>query len=241
MRFVFIQGFWTKRRRCRLSNTLTTKVRGAAERKKRCLLTRITIALQIISLNFIQFQGINFWDTANVYSNGVSEEILGKAIKKYNLDRDRLVIATKVYNPVYEGKQPRLRLGSGVPQQLDQVNRGGPGGLSRKAIFTEVDASLRRMGVDSIDLYQIHRWDYETPIEETMNALHDLVRIGKVRYLGASSMWAHQFQQAQYVAKMNGWTPFVSMQSWFRGLARRAAIAEADRFDGRRVSQICTI
>lgn len=143
-------------------------------------------------------------DTANVYSNGVSEEILGKAIKKYHMDRDRIVIATKVYNPVYYGEQPRLRMTDGVPQKLGEVNRGGPGGLSRKAIFQEVDKSLKRLDVDCIDLYQIHRWDYETPIEETMNALHDLVRIGKVRYLGASSMWAYQFQQAQYVAKMNG-------------------------------------
>ncbi len=123
-----------------------------------------------------------------MYSNGVSEEIVGNAIKKYQLDRDRLVIATKVYNPVYPGQQPRLRMSDGVPQKMNEINRGGPGGLSRKAIFQEVDASLKRMDLECIDLYQIHRWDYETPIEETMNALHDLVRIGKVRYLGASSM-----------------------------------------------------
>ena len=97
-------------------------------------------------------------DTANVYSNGISEEIVGNAIKKYQLDRDRLVIATKVYNPVFPGTQPRIRMSDGVPQSLNEVNRGGPGGLSRKAIFQEVDASLKRLDMACIDLYQIHRY-----------------------------------------------------------------------------------
>ncbi len=136
--------------------------------------------------------GINFFDTANVYSIGVSEEILGQALKDF-AKRDEVVIATKVHG----------------------VMRQGPngGGLSRKAILSEIDASLRRLKTDYVDLYQIHRWDYETPIEETMAALNDVVRAGKARYIGASAMFAWQFQKALYVAEKHGWTRFVSMQN----------------------------
>ena len=135
--------------------------------------------------------GINFFDTANVYSIGRSEEILGRALKDFAV-RDEVVIATKVHGKMREGPN-----GSG---------------LSRKAILSEIDNSLRRLGVDYVDLYQIHRWDYETPIEETMEALHDVVKAGKARYIGASAMWAWQFQQALHVAEQHGWTRFVSMQ-----------------------------
>ncbi len=136
--------------------------------------------------------GINFFDTANVYSIGASEEILGRAIKDF-AKRDEVVIATKVH-----GKMADVPNGSG---------------LSRKAILHEVDQSLKRLGTDYVDLYQIHRWDYETPIEETMEALNDVVRAGKARYIGASAMWAWQFQKALYVAEKNGWTRFVSVQN----------------------------
>jgi aryl-alcohol dehydrogenase-like predicted oxidoreductase len=136
--------------------------------------------------------GINFFDTANMYSDGTSEEIVGRALRDFTR-REEVVIATKVFYPM--GKGP---------------NRGG---LSRKAIMTEVDASLRRLGTDYIDLYQIHRWDYATPIEETLEALHDVVKAGKVRYLGASSMHAWQFAKALYTADRHGWTRFVSMQN----------------------------
>ena len=135
--------------------------------------------------------GINFFDTANVYSIGRSEEILGRALQDF-ANRDEVVIATKIHGKMREGPN-----GSG---------------LSRKAILSEIDNSLRRLGVDYVDLYQIHRWDYETPIEETMAALHDVVKAGKARYIGASAMWAWQFQQALHVAELHGWTRFVSMQ-----------------------------
>ena len=143
--------------------------------------------------------GINFFDTANSYSDGTSEEIVGRALKEY-ADRDCVVIATKVYFPV----------------------RSTPngGGLSRKAIMTEVEASLRRLGTDYIDLYQIHRWDYSTPIEETLSALNQLVDSGKVRYLGASSMFAWQFSKALHVADIHDWHPFVSMQNHYNLLNR---------------------
>jgi aryl-alcohol dehydrogenase-like predicted oxidoreductase len=135
-------------------------------------------------------QGINFFDTANAYSDGTSEEIVGKALRDM-ANRDEVVIATKVFFP----------------------SRPAPnvGGLSRKAIMSEVDASLRRLGVDYVDLYQIHRWDYETPIEETLEALHDVVKAGKARYIGASSMFAWQFSKALYTADKHGWTRFASM------------------------------
>jgi aryl-alcohol dehydrogenase-like predicted oxidoreductase len=143
--------------------------------------------------------GINFFDTANMYSDGTSEEIVGRALKEF-ARRDEIVIATKVYYPM--GKGP---------------NKGG---LSRKSILTEVDASLRRLGTDYIDLYQIHRWDYATPIEETLEALHDVVKAGKVRYLGASSMHAWQFAKALYTADLHGWTRFSSMQNHLNLLYR---------------------
>jgi len=138
--------------------------------------------------------GINFFDTADMYSNGVSEEITGRILKKL-AKREEVVIATKVY----------FSMGG-------KVNRRG---LSRKYIMHAVEDSLRRLDTDYIDLYQIHRWDYETPIEETMEALHDLVKSGKVRYLGASSMYAWQFSKAQYTAELHGWTKFVSMQNHY--------------------------
>jgi aryl-alcohol dehydrogenase-like predicted oxidoreductase len=136
--------------------------------------------------------GINFFDTANVYSDGTSEEILGRALKDFTR-RENVVIATKL----------RGRM------------RPGPNGegLSRKAVMDEIDASLRRLGTDYVDLYQIHRWDYETPIEETLEALHDVVRAGKARYLGASSMYAWQFARTLNIAERNGWTRFISMQN----------------------------
>ncbi len=135
--------------------------------------------------------GINFFDTANVYSIGVSEEILGRALKDF-AQRDEVVIATKVRGKMHDGPNGE--------------------GLSRKAILSEIDHSLTRLGTDYVDLYQIHRWDDDTPIEETMEALHDVVRAGKARYIGASAMFAWQFQQALHVAETHGWTRFVSMQ-----------------------------
>ncbi|PWU55086.1 alcohol dehydrogenase [Micromonospora globispora] len=143
--------------------------------------------------------GVNFFDTANVYSDGSSEEIVGRALKDF-ARRDDVVIATKVHG----------RMGPGP-------NRGG---LSRKHIMSEIDASLRRLGTDYVDLYQIHRLDPGTPIEETLEALHDLVRAGKVRYLGASSMYAWQFAKALWAAERHGWTRFVSMQNHYNLLYR---------------------
>jgi aryl-alcohol dehydrogenase-like predicted oxidoreductase len=143
--------------------------------------------------------GINFFDTANAYSGGTSEEFTGRALKDFAL-RDEVVIATKGFFPW----------------------RGAPntGGLSRKALFSAVDDSLRRLGTDYIDLYQIHRWDSGTPIEETMEALHDIVKSGRVRYIGASSMASWQFSKAQYTARLHGWTTFVSMQNQLNLLYR---------------------
>ena len=143
--------------------------------------------------------GINFFDTANVYSIGRSEEILGKALVDY-AKRDEIVLATKVHGRMHEGPNGA--------------------GLSRKAILAEVEASLQRLGTDYIDLYIIHRWDYTVPIEETMQALNDVVRSGKVRYIGASAMFAWQFLQAQHVAEKNGWTKFISMQNHYNLLYR---------------------
>ena len=143
--------------------------------------------------------GINFFDTANVYSSGASEEVLGRFLKR-NARRESVVVATKVHG----------------------VMRNEPNGrgLSRKAIFHELDESLRRLGTDYVDLHQIHRWDYETPIEETLEALHDAVKSGKVRYIGASSMYAWQFAKALYLADLHGWTRFVSMQNHYNLLYR---------------------
>jgi 1-deoxyxylulose-5-phosphate synthase len=143
--------------------------------------------------------GINFFDTANAYSDGRSEEITGQALKDF-IPRDEVVLATKVFMPM----------------------RPGPNGagLSRKAIFAELDASLRRLQTDYVDLYQIHRWDYGTPIEETLEALHDAVKSGKVRYIGASSMHSWQFTKALYLADLHGWTRFVSMQNHYNLIYR---------------------
>jgi aryl-alcohol dehydrogenase-like predicted oxidoreductase len=138
--------------------------------------------------------GINFFDSADVYSIGVSEEILGRAIKDM-ARRDEVVIATKLFGPMGPGQNQR--------------------GLSRKHVIEAVDNSLRRLGTDFIDLYQIHRWDYDTPIEETLEALNDVVRAGKVRYIGGSSMFAWQFSKALYTSQMNGWAKFVSMQNFY--------------------------
>jgi 1-deoxyxylulose-5-phosphate synthase len=143
--------------------------------------------------------GINFFDTANVYSDGTSEEILGRALKDF-ARRDEVVIATKLHG--------RMRPGP------------NGAGLSRRAILGELDNSLRRLGTDHVDLYQIHRWDYHTPIEETLEALHDVVRAGKARYIGASSMYAWQFARALGIAERHGWTRFVSMQNYFNLLYR---------------------
>ncbi|MGW1993016.1 aldo/keto reductase [Embleya sp. NPDC001921] len=143
--------------------------------------------------------GINFFDTANVYSDGTSEEIVGRALGEF-ARRDDIVIATKLNG--------RMRPGPNAA------------GLSRKAVLTEIDNSLRRLGTDYVDLYQIHRWDTATPIEETMEALHDVVKAGKARYIGASSMYAWQFAKAQYTAERHGWTRFVSMQNHLNLLYR---------------------
>jgi 1-deoxyxylulose-5-phosphate synthase len=143
--------------------------------------------------------GINFFDTANMYGNGRSEKVLGQALRDF-AKRDEVVIATKVY----------------FPMRSDVNGRG----LSRKAIMTEIDNSLRRLGTNYVDLYQIHRWDYDTPIEETLEALHDVVKSGKVRYIGASSMFAWQFCKALYLADLHSWTRFVSMQPHYNLLNR---------------------
>lgn len=144
-------------------------------------------------------KGVNFFDTANVYSDGSSEEIVGRALRDY-ARRDEVVVATKVHGTMSPGPN-----GSG---------------LSRKAIMVEIDASLRRLGTDHVDLYQIHRWDSATPIEETLEALHDVVKAGKVRYIGASSMYAWQFSKALYLSDLHGWTRFVSMQDHYNLLNR---------------------
>lgn len=149
-------------------------------------------------------QGINFFDTANSYSAGTSEVILGQLLKEFTR-REDTVIATKVFYPA------NMWQGASKPNEQ---------GLSRKAILSSIDASLTRLGVDYVDLYQVHRWDYHTPIEETMEALHDVVKAGKARYIGASSMYAWQFAKAQHVAAANGWSRFVSMQNYLNLLYR---------------------
>ncbi len=138
--------------------------------------------------------GINFFDTADMYSLGVSEEVTGRALRDF-AQREKIVIATKVFNPMSDDPNDR--------------------GLSRKHIMAGIDNSLRRLGTDYVDLYQIHRWDSHTPIEETMEALHDVVKAGKARYIGASSMYTWQFAKAQHVAELHGWTRFVSMQNHY--------------------------
>ncbi|MDF2789745.1 MAG: aldo/keto reductase [Neobacillus sp.] len=143
--------------------------------------------------------GINFFDTANVYSDGMSEEFVGRALRDF-ANRDEIVLATKVHFPMHDG-----------PNSV---------GLSRKTIMSEIDKSLKRLSTDYVDLYITHRWDYNTPIEETMEALHDVVKAGKARYIGASAMYAWQFLKANHVAEKNGWTKFVSMQNHLNLLYR---------------------
>ncbi|MGH3154191.1 MAG: aldo/keto reductase [Streptosporangiaceae bacterium] len=144
--------------------------------------------------------GVTFFDTADTYSDGVTEQITGRLLGRLFANRDDYVLATKVYFPMGEGPNDR--------------------GLSRKHVLSGIEASLRRLGTDYVDLYQIHRWDDETPIEETMEALHDVVRSGKARYIGASSMFAWQFAKAQHAAERHGWTRFVSMQNHYNLLYR---------------------
>ncbi len=143
--------------------------------------------------------GIDFWDTANIYGYGTSEEVVGRAITEYTR-REEVVLATKIFQRMYDGP--------------------GGGGLSRRAILEQVDASLRRLGTDYVDLLQIHRFDPEVPVEETMEALHDVVKAGKVRYLGASSMWAWRLAKMQATARAHGWTPFVAMQDQYNLVQR---------------------
>jgi aryl-alcohol dehydrogenase-like predicted oxidoreductase len=143
--------------------------------------------------------GINFFDTANIYSAGTSEEIVGRALRDF-ARRDEVVLATKVHGRMHPGPNGK--------------------GLSRKAIMSEIDASLRRLGTDYVDLYQIHRWDYDSPIEETLEALHDVVKAGKARYIGASSMYTWQFCKALHLAGVRGWTRFISMQNHYNLLYR---------------------
>jgi len=144
--------------------------------------------------------GVTFWDTANTYQLGTSEEVVGRAIRRYSR-REDIVLATKVFGRMHDGP--------------------GGQGLSRKAILEQADASLTRLGTDYIDLYQIHRFDPEAPVEETMEALHDMVKAGKVRYIGASSMYAWQFAKLQHTAAMHGWTQFVAMQNQYNLLRRQ--------------------
>jgi 1-deoxyxylulose-5-phosphate synthase len=143
--------------------------------------------------------GVTFWDTANVYQNGTSEDFVGRAIKNYSR-REDIVLATKVHGKVHDGP--------------------GGSGLSRKAILEQLDDSLRRLGTDYIDVYYIHRFDEQAPVEETMETLHDVVKAGKVRYLGASSMWAWQFAKMQHAAELNGWTRFSAMEDQYNVLKR---------------------
>ncbi|KAH8682898.1 putative oxidoreductase [Tricladium varicosporioides] len=158
--------------------------------------------------------GINTWDTANTYSNGVSETIIGKALKHYSIPRSKVVIMTKVYYPVLEGSDERPSPALNDGEIVNQM------GLSRKHIFDAVDGSLRRLQTDYIDVLQLHRLDRETSPEEIMRALHDLVAIGKVRYIGASSMKTWEFARLQYTARLHGWTEFVSMQGLYNLLYR---------------------
>ena len=145
--------------------------------------------------------GINYFDTANVYQMGSSEEITGKLIREFGLDRDEIVVATKVHFPMREG-------------------RPNGGGSSRKNILAEIDHSLRRLGIDFVDLYQIHRLDHETPMEEIMEALHDVVKAGKARNIGASVVFAWEFERLNQIAERNGWTKFVSMQNQYNLIYR---------------------
>lgn len=143
--------------------------------------------------------GVTFWDTANVYQGGTSEEFVGRAIRRYSR-REDIVLATKVHGTMHDGP--------------------GGSGLSRKAVLEQLDASLRRLGTDYVDVYYVHRFDDQVPVEETMEVLHDVVKAGKVRYLGASSMWAWQFAKLQHAARAHGWTPFTAMEDQYNVLRR---------------------
>ncbi|KAF5721564.1 alcohol dehydrogenase [Fusarium globosum] len=157
-------------------------------------------------------QGINTWDTADTYSNGESEVIIGKALKKFNIPRQKVVILSKIFNPVMDdGTRPASINDGPLVNQM---------GLSRKHVFHAVDKCLERLGTDYIDVLQIHRLDRETPPEEIMRALHDVVQSGKVRYIGASSMYTWEFARLQYIAQSKGWTPFISMQPFYNLLYR---------------------
>lgn len=204
-------------------------------------------ALPILKASYDR--GINTWDSANLYSNGVSEQIMGKAIKKYGMPRENLTIMTKIYSPV--GNEPGSWAAffweEHLSQAKDYVNCAGKyshiermhnnrscltvdnAGLSRSAIFTQVEKCLRNLDTPYIDVLQIHRYDHATPPEETMKALHDLVQSGKVRYIGASSMWATQFARLQFIAEKNGWTKFITMQNYYN-LCYREEEREMNRF-----------
>ncbi|KAE9572110.1 Aldo-keto reductase dtxS3 [Colletotrichum fructicola] len=172
-------------------------------------------------------RGITTWDTANMYSNGFSEQVIGKAIKKFNIPREKIVLMTKCALHVGE------EVGMHTPPFTQQLNQSkdyvNQGGLSRIAIFKAVNDALARLDTTYIDLFQIHRVDPATPIEETMKALHDLVQAGKILYIGASSMWATQFARMQFVAEKNNWTKFVSMQNYYN-LCYREEEREMNRF-----------
>ncbi|KIW02822.1 uncharacterized protein PV09_05880 [Verruconis gallopava] len=171
-------------------------------------------------------RGLNTWDTANVYSNGVSEELIGRIIKKNGIPRHKVIILTKCFGTV--GETPALSHLK-YPQMKNTRDYVNQSGLSRQAIFNAVNASLARLQTDYIDLLQIHRFDPTVPIEETMEALHDLVKSGKVRYIGASSMWTYQFAQMQFTAEKHGWTKFVSMQNHY-SLCYREEEREMNKF-----------
>ena len=171
--------------------------------------------------------GLSTWDTANVYSSGINEEIVGKAIKKFDIPRHKLTILAKCCGTVPE--EPGIFnwfFETQMKESKDYVNQGG---LSRGAIFKAVNASLKRLGTDYIDLLQIHRYDASVPPEETMKALHDLVQLGKIHYIGASSMWTYQLARMQFIAEKNGWTKFVSMQNSYN-LCYREEEREMNKF-----------
>ncbi|OBT66865.1 hypothetical protein VE03_04145 [Pseudogymnoascus sp. 23342-1-I1] len=162
-------------------------------------------------------RGINTWDTANIYSNGDSERVIAQAIKKYDIPRHKLVLMTKAFSCVGEQQFHAYPIIEDLKRTKDYVNQFG---LSRTAIFTALNESLKRLETDYIDFFWIHRFDEDTPIEETMRALHDLVTAGKIRYIGASSMWTYQFASMQFCAEKNGWTKFVAMQNRYNLLYR---------------------
>ncbi|KAI1980651.1 hypothetical protein LOZ51_001865 [Ophidiomyces ophidiicola] len=171
-------------------------------------------------------RGVNTWDTANVFSNGDSERIIGKTLKKYQIPRHKVVLITKVFCTVGEQRDNAMAYAEPLRGAKDYVNQSG---LSRQSIFNNVNASLERLQTDYIDLLLIHRSDDRVSYEETMEALHDLVRAGKVRYIGSSSMWAYQFARMQFCAERNGWTKFVCMQNHY-SLLYREEEREMNRF-----------